>query len=172
MKLTRRIHPESPIQGQSRQEFRSRIPHRLARLTRNSLERFRSRWPNDLWTIDSDESGESKQTRSTRQTGHFAAVSIAIWHWPMRMTRVAGDSLRLSFRKRANSSFISAIIGTRRISLFLVPSSGSPRTMISSVVTAWYRGASGRTRTCNLLIRSQKLYPIELPTHSHFSRSV
>lgn len=23
-------------------------------------------------------------------------------------------------------------------------------------------GASGRTRTCNLLIRSQKLYPIEL----------
>ena len=25
-------------------------------------------------------------------------------------------------------------------------------------------GASGRTRTCNLLIRSQKLYPIELPT--------
>lgn len=27
-------------------------------------------------------------------------------------------------------------------------------------------GASGRTRTCNLLIRSQKLYPIELRTHS------
>ena len=26
-------------------------------------------------------------------------------------------------------------------------------------------GASGRTRTCNLLIRSQKLYPIELRTH-------
>ena len=25
-------------------------------------------------------------------------------------------------------------------------------------------GASDRTRTCNLLIRSQKLYPIELPT--------
>ena len=31
--------------------------------------------------------------------------------------------------------------------------------------TALKVGASGRTRTCNLLIRSQKLYPIELRTH-------
>lgn len=28
-----------------------------------------------------------------------------------------------------------------------------------------FYGTSGRTRTCNLLIRSQELYPIELPTH-------
>ena len=27
-------------------------------------------------------------------------------------------------------------------------------------------GASGRTRTCNRLIRSQKLYPIELRMHN------
>ena len=35
--------------------------------------------------------------------------------------------------------------------------------LCKSLVT---NGASGRTRTCNLLIRSQKLYPIELRTHS------
>ena len=29
----------------------------------------------------------------------------------------------------------------------------------------WLNGASGRARTYNLLIRSQKLYPIELRTH-------
>ena len=34
-----------------------------------------------------------------------------------------------------------------------------------------YPGASGRTRTCNLLIRSQKLYPIELPTRARHSNS-
>jgi hypothetical protein len=32
------------------------------------------------------------------------------------------------------------------------------------IVLMFESGASGRTRTCNLLIRSQKLYPIELPT--------
>ena len=31
-------------------------------------------------------------------------------------------------------------------------------------------GALGRTRTCNLLIRSQKLYPIELRTHPKWPR--
>jgi hypothetical protein len=31
-------------------------------------------------------------------------------------------------------------------------------------------GASGRTRTCNLLIRSQKLYPIELRMHGAIVR--
>jgi hypothetical protein len=30
------------------------------------------------------------------------------------------------------------------------------------LLTEKQNGASGRTRTCNLLIRSQKLYPIEL----------
>ena len=35
------------------------------------------------------------------------------------------------------------------------------------VLKAKMIGASDRTRTCNLLIRSQKLYPIELRTHRY-----
>ena len=42
---------------------------------------------------------------------------------------------------------------------------------IGAFVTHGKIGASGRTRTCNLLIRSQKLYPIELPTPNAFASS-
>ena len=48
-----------------------------------------------------------------------------------------------------------------------------PRALRLFVVVAsvCWTGASGRTRTCNLLIRSQKLYPIELPTPNALANS-
>lgn len=43
------------------------------------------------------------------------------------------------------------------------PNLASWRGVFEALQGTGENGAPGRTRTCNLLIRSQKLYPIELP---------
>ena len=69
---------------------------------------------------------------------------------------------RLLSRKTVTFFFPNLSISSRRYWLLgLWPCQPPHRRSATKLVEVLY-GASGRTRTCNLLIRSQKLYPIEL----------
>src|SRR5439155_23017565 len=64
---------QPPIQGQSRQEFRGRVPHRLARLAWHFLERFRSRRPASHLCRPPSRTGPALSTRQRRrQQVHLA----------------------------------------------------------------------------------------------------
>lgn len=86
-------------------------------------------------------------------------ISTYVWGLNNRKEKRRRNKLRLaSLHPTAWRSMWGGGSGTsaRRQPLSVSPSSSPSLTL---------HGASGRTRTCNLLIRSQKLYPIELRTH-------